>query len=72
MRVEPTDKVQVMNDPDALRHDPDPDLPARMAALVRGPAGAFLRALGLLTVPPTLDDAALEAAERQDESDGQR
>lgn len=36
---------------------PDPRLPGRIAALVRGPAGDLLRSLGVLTVPPTLDDA---------------
>ncbi len=51
---------------------PVPALPARMAELVRGPTGDFLRALGLLTVPPTLDDAAPDAAERRGAGDGRR
>jgi len=51
---------------------PDPDLPTRIAALVRGPAGALLRALGLLTVPPTLDDAAPDAAGHPGAGDGRR
>jgi len=51
---------------------PDPALPTRVAALVRGPAGALLRALGLLTVPPTLDDTAPDAAERRGAGDGRR
>ncbi len=51
---------------------PDPTLPTRMAELVRGPAGALLRALGLLTVPPTLDDAASDVAERRGAGDGRR
>ncbi len=45
---------------------PDPALSARMAELVRGPAGALLRALGLLTVPPTLDDAAPDLSRHPD------
>jgi hypothetical protein len=49
---------------------PDPALPARMAALVRGPAGDFLRALGLLTVPATLDNTASDAAGDQGVGDG--
>ncbi len=36
---------------------PDPGLRERVAQLVRGPAGDFLRELGILRVPPTLDDA---------------
>lgn len=51
---------------------PDPALPTRMAELVRGPAGALLRALGLLTVPPTLDDTAPDVAERRGAGDGRR
>ncbi len=51
---------------------PHPDLPTRMAELVRGPAGALLRALGLLTVPPTLDDTAPDAAGDQGVGDGRR
>lgn len=49
---------------------PDPDQPTRMAELVRGAAGELLRALGLLTVPPTLDDAASDAAGSQGAGDG--
>ncbi len=51
---------------------PDPALPTRMAELVRGPAGDLLRALGLLTVPPTLDDTVPDAAERRGAGDGRR
>ncbi len=51
---------------------PDPALPARMAALVRGPAGALLRALGILAVPPTLDDAGAETAGDHGSGDGRR
>ncbi len=51
---------------------PDPALPARVAALVRGPAGALLRALGILTVPPTLDDAASDVAGHPGAGDGRR
>lgn len=51
---------------------PDPALPTRVAALVRGPAGALLRALGLLTVPPTLDDAASDVAGHPGAGDGRR
>ncbi len=51
---------------------PDPALSTRMAELVRGPAGNLLRALGLLTVPPTLDDTAPDAAERRRAGDGRR
>ncbi len=51
---------------------PDPALPTRMAELVRGPAGALLRALGLLAVPPTLDDAAPRMAGEHGAGDGRR
>jgi len=51
---------------------PDPTLPTRMAELVRGPAGALLRALGLLAVPPTLDDAVPETAGDHGAGDGRR
>ncbi len=51
---------------------PDPALPTRMAELVRGPAGALLRALGLLTVPPTLDDAGPETVVDHGAGDGRR
>jgi hypothetical protein len=49
---------------------PDPGLTARMARLVRGPAGDLLRRLGFLTVPATLDDAAAEARRHPGENGG--
>ena len=51
---------------------PDPALPARMAKLVRGPAGDLMRQLGLLTVPPTLDDAATDATRHRGAGDERR
>ncbi len=48
---------------------PDPGLRERMAAIVRGPAGEYLRALGLLTVPPTLDEAPPDASGCHGEGD---
>jgi len=50
----------------------DSTLPTRMAELVRGPAGALLRALGLLAVPPPLDDAVPETAGDHGAGDGRR